>query len=69
MNNILNNSSTLSLKYTWADVGVVQLIINGAIVPNKEMIRHYDFNKNGKVDAADYLMLVNALAELEIQEG
>ena len=69
MKNLLNNSPALSLKYTWADVAIIQLIILGTVQPNEEMIRHYDFNKNGKVDAADYLMLVNALTELEIQEG
>ena len=69
MKNLLNNPPALSLKYTWADVAIIQLIILGTVQPNEEMIGHYDFNKNGKVDAADYLMLKDALTELEIQEG
>lgn len=50
--------------YTYGDLGVMQQIILGAIEPNNAMINHYDFNGDGKITSADYVILRNQLVAL-----
>lgn len=58
------DKSGITNIYTWADLYIIRLIIMGDITPDDDMIAHYDFNNNGRIDAADYVILKNRLSDL-----
>ena len=50
--------------YTWADLAVVQMIIMDQIQLGGQETSHYDFNGDGKITSADYVILKNKLMGL-----
>lgn len=50
--------------YTWGDLAVIQMIIMGSMTGNADLIKHYDFNGDGKVTSLDYMILLNKLKAL-----
>ena len=59
----INNEGITNI-YTWGDLAVIQMIVLETITPNAEMIKHYDFNGDGRVTASDYVLLKNRLSAL-----
>lgn len=50
--------------YTWADLAVIQMIILDRIELGGQETSHYDFNGDGQVTSADYVILKNRLLGL-----
>lgn len=58
------DKSGITNIYTWADIYIVRLIIEGVITADADMISHYDFNGSGTISAVDYVTLKNRLKAL-----
>ncbi|MCR0349333.1 dockerin [Erysipelotrichaceae bacterium AF15-26LB] len=56
----IKNSGITNI-YTWADLYIIRLIITGVITADADMIAHYDFNGDGGITPADYVILKNRL--------
>lgn len=53
--------------YTWADLGIMQLLITKQITLSGDGVTdHYDLNGDGQVTAADYVTLANRLTALDV---
>lgn len=50
--------------YTFGDLAVIQMIIMGTVSANDDLIKHYDFDDDGKVTSADFIKLRNRLTSL-----
>lgn len=50
--------------YTYGDLGVIQQIIMGTLSVSDDIIKHYDFNGDGKITSVDYMMLKSQLVAL-----
>jgi phage minor structural protein len=56
----IKNSGITNI-YTWADVYMVRMIVSNVVTADADMISHYDFNGDGKITSADYVILKNRL--------
>ena len=56
----IKNSGITNI-YTWADLYIIRLIVTGVITADADMIAHYDFNGDGGITSADYVILKNRL--------
>ena len=56
----IKNSGITNI-YTWADLYIIRLIIMGTVNADDDMVYHYDFNGDGQITPADYVVLKNRL--------
>lgn len=55
--------------YTWADLYIIRLIIEGVIYEDEGIMNHYDLNGDGRISSADYVILKRHLLALPSQKG
>lgn len=58
------HSDGITNIYTWADLYIIRLIVMKTIDADDDMIAHYDFNGDGVITSADYVILKNRLKAL-----